>query len=81
MRKSVGDKNIGETVDLMAVAIGVSDDAIAVQIQSSVPSDNKIPHVTLATPPRGKAFNSNLITDWKKIEHPIKLSGIISAFQ
>ena len=79
--KNYIDTNIGETVDLMAVAIGVSDDAIAVQIQSSVPSDNKIPHVTIATPPRGKPFKSNLITDWKKLETPIKLSGIISAFQ
>jgi len=73
--------HIGDTVDLTAVELGVSPDAIAVKIVSSVPTDNKISHVTIATPPNGKPFKSNLITNWSKLNNSIKLSGIVSAFR
>jgi hypothetical protein len=44
-------------------------------------SDNKIPHVTIATPQNGKAVKSNMITDWTRLNKSIKLSGIVSAFR
>lgn len=71
--------NIGKVVSLKAVSIGISADAIAVKISSSVPSDNKTPHITIATPQRGKPFNSNHITDWKEIA-PVEISGKIDAY-
>ena len=71
--------NIGKTVLLNAVSIGISADAIAVKISSEVPSDNKMPHITVAVPPRGKPVNSNNITEWKSIS-PIELKGKIDAY-
>ena len=71
--------NIGKTVSLEAVSVGVSADAIAVKISSGVPSDNKTPHITIATPQRGKPVNSNYITDWKEIA-PVEISGKIDAY-
>jgi len=73
--------HLGETVELTAIELGISPDAIAVKINSSVPSDNKIPHVTIATPQNGKAVKSNMITDWTRLNKSIKLSGIVSAFR
>ena len=73
--------HLGETVELTATELGISSDAIAVKINSLVPSDNKIPHVTIATPQNGKAVKSNMITDWTRLNKSIKLSGIVSAFR
>src|SRR5574343_68294 len=74
-------EHMGDTVELTAIELGISPDAMAVKISSSVPSDNKIPHITIATPPNGKAVNSNKITDWIRLNKSIKLSGIVSAFR
>ena len=71
--------NIGKKVSLEAVAVGISADAIAVKISSDVSSDNKTPHITIATPQRGKPVNSNYITDWKEIS-PVEISGKIDAY-
>jgi hypothetical protein len=69
------DSNIGKSVDLSAVEIGKSPKAMAVKIDSNVPSDNEISHVTIAVSPMGKPVDSNFITDWKKLDQPIQLSG------
>jgi hypothetical protein len=73
-------QNIGKNVELKAIKIGISDDAIAVQIESDVPSDNAIPHVTIATPVGGKPFKSNMIRDWEPLDAPITLRAEINAF-
>jgi len=72
--------HIGMESNMTAVAIGISSDAIAVKVESDVPTDNKVAHVTIATPPNGKPYNSNKITEWKPLDTPIKLSGLIDAF-
>lgn len=72
--------NIGHDVQLNAVKIGISDDAIAVQIESDVPSDNAIPHITVATPVGGKPFKSNQIRDWEPLPVPITVRAEINAF-
>lgn len=72
--------NIGKDVKLVAVELGISDDAIAVKIDSDVPTDNKIPHVTIATPMGGSPVKSNKITNWERLDTPISLDAKINGF-
>lgn len=74
------DTNMDTEASLRAVSIGISDDAIAVKIDTDVPVDNKIPHVTVAIPPGGKAVNSNYITNWKPLASDIELTGTVTGF-
>lgn len=62
------------TAEIKVIGIGMSDDAIAVQVEG-YPSKNKIPHITIAIPQDGKPYNSNLITDWRAIDEDLNLSG------
>lgn len=72
--------NIGTDVYLNAVSIGISDDAMAVKIDSDVPSDNTISHITVAVPMGGKPFKSNFINKWTELKTPIKLKAKINGF-
>jgi len=57
-------EDIGKEVQLKVIKLGKSDMAVAVQVEG-YPSNNKIPHITLAVnPDGGKAVMSNDITDW-----------------
>ena len=69
--------DIGNRVPLTLKKIGISEDAIAVEVDG-YPSKNKIPHITIAIPQDGKPFNSNLITDWKPIEEDVLIYGKVS---
>jgi hypothetical protein len=66
---------------LEAFAVGVSDKAVAVKVMGTMAghSKNDIPHVTIAVNAKGggKPVDSNKITQWTKLEKPIKLSGIV----
>ena len=66
---------------LEAIAIGVSDKAVAVKVIGTMAghSKNNIPHVTIAVNVKGggKPVDSNKITQWTKLEKPIGLSGIV----
>ena len=66
--------DIGKAVQLTVKEIGVSEDAIAVKVDG-YPSNNKIPHVTIAIPKDGKPYNSNLITAWKPVDEEIIIKG------
>jgi len=69
--------NMGKDVELTAVELGKSNEVMAVKIETNVPSDNKIKHVTVAVSPNGKPVQSNFITDWKSLPKPIKLKAKI----
>ena len=70
----------GESIDIFVDGIGISDDAIALRVQYwANPIMNKIPHITIATPPNGKPVNSNKITEWFDIE-PYRIRGKIGEF-
>jgi len=77
--KSFIEKNRGKVFELNAVALGKSDEAMALKIDSDVPTKNEIPHITVAVSPTGKPVKSNFITDWKPLPNPIKLSAKIGA--
>ena len=70
----------GFEMELLATHIGFSDDAIAVSVEFDGITNNKIPHITLATPQNGKPVNSNYITKWKKMINPIHLTGVLKSF-
>lgn len=77
--KGLDDKNeVGKVVNLTATKLGVSDLAMAVGVDG-YPSKNEIPHVTVAVNVMkgGKPFNSNQITNWKPLDEPIKLTGVV----
>ena len=63
---------------LEATHVGISDKVVAVRV-SGFPSENKVPHVTVAVNVRGggKPVMSNDIVEWVPIETPIKLKGIV----
>ena len=70
----------GQNVRLKIDGIGVSDDAIAVRVNWKYPIANKIPHITVATPPDGKPVNSNKITNWFDLKEPITIYGKLGHF-
>ena len=71
----------GTTKKLTIDGIGISDDAIAIRVNygNVLPIANKIPHITIATPPNGKPVNSNKITKWIDIE-PYTVYGKLGHF-
>lgn len=73
-------KGFGLDVDLVASEIGISDKAIAVKINWTNPSGNKINHITVAVSPDGKPVDSNKITRWQSLPFPLKLKGKLGYF-
>lgn len=71
------EKYLGMTVPLRVRTVGYSDKVIAVGVETSVPTDNKIPHITVAVNRKegGKPFMSNQITNWKTIAFGLELNG------
>lgn len=69
---------LGTTQKLEATHVGISPMAVAVRV-TGFESKNKIPHVTMAVNIKngGKPVMSNDIKEWKALETPIKLSGVV----
>jgi len=76
--KGVADKaELGKEVTLTVTKVGVSDMAMAVQVEG-YPSNNAIPHVTIAiNPDGGKAVMSNDITRWYDVK-PFVITGVVT---
>jgi hypothetical protein len=60
---------------MTAVAIGINDKALAVKVETDIPSDNDVKHVTVATSPDGKPQHSRDITEWTPLSIPISLDS------
>lgn len=73
------EEDKGKIVNIVASEIGISDMAIAVKVHG-YPSDNAIPHVTLAVnrADGGKPVMSNDIKDWKRLNSHINLRGVVT---
>jgi predicted kinase len=68
---------LGTTVTLKVVELGISDMAIAARVEG-YKSNNAIPHITLAINPNGgKPVMSNQIKDWKPIKN-FDITGIVT---
>jgi predicted kinase len=76
--KGVKNKeDLGKTVTLKVTKVGISDMAYAVQVEG-YPSNNPIPHVTIAVNPNGgKPVMSNDITNWISTRG-IEISGVVT---
>lgn len=70
--------HLGQMVEMNVVALGMSDEAIAVQVDGDFATDNRIPHITLAVPPGGKPVNSNNIQNWIDFTIDAPLYGVVS---
>ena len=73
------EQDLGKEVELNVINYGLDDKVMAVGV-SGYPTNNKIPHVTLAvnTKNGGKPFMSNKLTDWRKIQFSFKLKGVVT---
>ena len=78
---------LDEEVALTVTELGVSDKAIAVKVTGfytlvdSKDSILKLQHITLAINPfDAKPLDSNLITDWKPVEH-FKINGTVKEIE
>ncbi len=68
---------LGEEVTLTVTKIGLSEMALALQVEG-FRSTNKIPHITLAINPEGgKPVMSNEITKWQDVKH-LNVLGIVT---
>jgi len=69
--------DIGKEVILKVTKVGLSDMAMAVQVEG-YPSKNAIPHVTIAVnPDGGKPVLSNDITKWQDVK-PFFITGFVT---
>lgn len=78
---------LDEDVYLTVTELGISDKAVAVKVTGfytlvdSKDTVLKFPHITLAINPfDAKPLDSNLITDWKPVEH-LKISGTVKEIE
>tara|TARA_Y100001963_G_scaffold25507_1_gene34599 strand:- start:1662 stop:6035 length:4374 start_codon:yes stop_codon:yes gene_type:complete len=73
---------LGQTAGLQATMVAKNDKVMAVKVDSSVPSSNKTPHVTVAvnTKAGGKPVMSNNFkdSDYKPLYPPIDLEGRVT---
>ena len=70
-------EDLGKDATLTVTELGLSDMAMAVRVEG-YPSNNDIPHITIAINPNGgKAVMSNDITKWRKIK-PFNISGKVT---
>lgn len=51
--------------------------AIKVALSGNIPCSNKTPHITICTFGDGKPFDSNKITNWEKLPHPLYIQGYL----
>lgn len=68
----------GKSHKMKAVALGISEDAIALKVETDIPSKNEIKHITLATPIGGKSYLSNKIETWYELDTPFDITGKIT---
>lgn len=73
-------RNLGKSVELDVVALGQSDEAMAVRVDGDIRTRNAIPHITVAVPPKGKPVKSNLIERWEDFSLGYKLKGVVDSF-
>ena len=71
---------LGKTVEFEVVSIGISDEAVALGVSGNIRSKNAIPHITLAVPPGGKPVNSNKIENWRDVEEPCTVYGVVDSY-
>jgi hypothetical protein len=74
------EKYLGMTVPLKVTHVGYNDKVMAVGVETSVPTQSKSPHITIAVNREagGKPFMSNEIKKWKTIAFGLDLEGTVT---
>lgn len=69
---------VGQPGEAVVRTVAVSDQVVAVGVESDVPSNNAIKHITLAVNELngGKAKHSNGLTNWQPVPE-LKVAGIV----
>ena len=63
------ESNLGKSISIKLVAVGVSDKAMAFKVEGvDNICANEVPHITIATFRGGNPVDSNKITNWRYIE-------------
>lgn len=63
------ESNLGKSISIKLVAVGVSDKAMAFKVEGvGNICANEVPHITIATFRGGNPVDSNKITNWTCIE-------------
>ena len=70
---------LGQRFELRVVSFAQNERVMAVEVETSVPTTNNIPHVTLAVNRSrgGKPFQSNQLTTWTPVVREIYLKGVV----
>jgi hypothetical protein len=70
---------IGQEFELIATSVAQDERVIAIKVESVVPSNNKIKHVTIAVNPNagGKSKHSNNLINWTPLLQKITLHGVV----
>lgn len=69
---------VGQETTMKVVAIGQNDKAMAVAVETDIPSQNAQKHITLGvSPDGGKPADSKEITDWTPVQ-PIIIKGRVA---
>ena len=75
------EEHMGDEFIMTATHIGISSDVMAVKVDTECISDNPNKHITLCTLHSGaKPVQSNYIKNWRRLETPIILRGILKSF-
>jgi hypothetical protein len=79
LKNSSHHYRIGKNEKFMATHVGITEDHKVLAVRVNGVSDNSVPHVTITvnTQNGGKAKDSNNITQWVPLKHPIPLSGTV----
>ncbi|KAL6056658.1 Protein-lysine N-methyltransferase efm5 [Balamuthia mandrillaris] len=64
-------------VKMEVIALGQSEHAAAVLVLTDAPTNNAVPHITLAVSPIGKPVHSNEIPEWREVDVEGKLGQVI----
>jgi len=70
---------VGQQFEVVAKNFAEDNRVIAVAVESSVPSNNKIKHITVAVNVNGggKSQHSNELTNWTPLVQPLVLRGVV----
>jgi len=73
---------LGNTVQLQIVGIGKDENVMALLVNTPVPTTNQKPHITIATAPGIKPYQSNQLKTWNPLQEdsriPKTIAGIIA---
>lgn len=73
-------ENLGNTVDLDVVSLGISPTALAVGVSGMFKSVDNPPYILLATATETDISDEFSISNWKKFELTKPLHGVVDAF-